>query len=392
MQTLSSPTATFSTGITPVVLLVGSIALLILGLQPLLLGQLFSARIVTLEGIGLVAMGEIVALGLGVVLTDLFLPRRRLWRVVILASLAVVALDLITCNVRGDIPITLVRAACGLVEGVLVWLTTYVIVCSHNPERLAAVFMVVQTMSQALVSTLFAALVLPLSGWQGGFVALAALSLLPCVLIRALPRQFPAMREQPIPGIRWSIAGLLPLVLAFLQMAAIGAIWAYLEPLGNSFNLSQAEIGTVVSEVLLMQVLGGIVSVFTVHRFNTVLVVALGALTLGGIGFALMQLTQIDFVLFTGLFALFGFAWLFTMPFYVSLALQVDPSGRVALLIPAMQLTGSASGPLAVSLAVDSDGVGIVPAFSAAFSVSVLTLTVLGYRWISRRTIGGEGV
>jgi MFS transporter, DHA1 family, inner membrane transport protein len=392
MQTLSSSTAMVGIVQTPMMLLVGSIALLMLGLQPLLLGQLFSAGSVTADGIGPVAMGEIASLGLGVVLADLFLPRRGLRGVVIVASLAIVVLDVITCAVWGDMPITLVRAATGLAEGVLVWLTTYIIVCSYKPECLAAVFIVVQIMIQALVSIFLLSIVLPLFGWQGGFVVLAGLSLLPCMLIRALPRDFPPMREQPTPGIGWSIAGLLPLVLSFLQMAAIGAIWAYMAPLGNSFNLSESEIGTLVSVVILMQALGGIVSIFTIHRLNAVCVVFLGAITLGGIGFVLMQLTHIDLALLFVLLALFGFTWLFTMPFYISLALKVDPSGRVALLIPAMQFIGSAAGPLAVYLAIDSGSVSIVPAFSFAFAVSELMFIVLGYRRVSQRTAFGEAV
>ena len=69
-------------------ILVGSVALLMLGLQPLLLGALLEAGQVTLEGVGLVAMGEIVALGLGVLIGDLCLPVRSLRAITTLAALA----------------------------------------------------------------------------------------------------------------------------------------------------------------------------------------------------------------------------------------------------------------------------------------------------------------
>jgi hypothetical protein len=49
-------------------LALGSVALLILGLQPLLLGELVAQQRISLGGVGLVAMGEIVALGVGVIL------------------------------------------------------------------------------------------------------------------------------------------------------------------------------------------------------------------------------------------------------------------------------------------------------------------------------------
>ena len=55
-------------------LLIGSIALLMLGLQPILLGELVDRHIITMEGVGIIAMGEIVTLGLGVALGDALLP------------------------------------------------------------------------------------------------------------------------------------------------------------------------------------------------------------------------------------------------------------------------------------------------------------------------------
>ena len=70
--------------------------------------------------------------------------------------------------------------------------------------------------------------------------------------------------------------------------------------------------------------------------------------------------------------AAFGFVWLFMMPFHIGLALRVDPAGRVAVLVPAAQLTGSAFGPLVVSLIVVGDDAGPAPFVSAAFALVAL--------------------
>ena len=48
-------------------LAVGTVAVLMIGVQPILLGELVEAKQVTMEGVGIVAMGEIVTLGLGAV-------------------------------------------------------------------------------------------------------------------------------------------------------------------------------------------------------------------------------------------------------------------------------------------------------------------------------------
>ena len=86
---------------------------------------------------------------------------------------------------------------------------------------------------------------------------------------------------------------------------------------------------------------------------------------------------------FAVLCAIFGFVWLFMMPFHIGLALRADPAGRVAVLVPAAQLTGSAFGPLVVSLIVVGDDAGPAPFVSAAFAL--VALAALGALALSQR-------
>src|SRR4051812_13576777 len=95
-------------------LLVGTIAVLMVGIQPIVLGELVEQRQVTLEGVGLVAMGEIITLGLGVVGGDLLLPGSRLRLVTVVAAVLAAAFDLATLRATGDGPMLAARAAAGL--------------------------------------------------------------------------------------------------------------------------------------------------------------------------------------------------------------------------------------------------------------------------------------
>ena len=54
---------------------------------------------------------------------------------------------------------------------------TGVSVRSPKPDRLAAIFVVTQTLTQAGVAALLALLVIPDFGWQGGFLTLGAIAL-----------------------------------------------------------------------------------------------------------------------------------------------------------------------------------------------------------------------
>ena len=75
--------------------------------------------------------------------------------------------------------------------------------------------------------------------------------------------------------------------------------------------------------------------------------------------------------------ALFGFVWLFMLPFHIGLAFRADPSGRLAGLVPAAQLLGSAFGPLMASFIVEGEDASAVPLLSAGFAVAAVALLLL---------------
>jgi DHA1 family inner membrane transport protein len=378
----------FSIRQTVVALIIGSVALLMLGIQPILLGELQKNRLITMEGVGIVAMGEIFALGLGVALGNALLPVSRHKLITVLATLLTAGLDVATGFASGDGGFTAVRAASGLAEGVLVWSTVSIIVRSANPERLAAVFMVAQTVAQVVIATLLASFVVPQSGWEGGFKVLAVLAASCAVLAAWLPPKLEPLQTSAVEKLRWTVSRLLPLVIAFLMMAAIGSLFTYLEPLGEATGLDDDGAGFTTSLVLAMQVAGGIAATWSVGRFGVVLTLCLGSAVLAAVAGGIHFLPGGAVSPFKSLFAVFGFAWLFLMPFHVALAFRADPKGRVAVLIPAAQLVGSATGPLIASLTMTGDDARTVPLVSLGFALSAAFLVAAGRRlWVNSQAV-----
>jgi len=204
-------------------LAIGTIAVLMVGVQPILLGALVEAGHVSLEGVGIVAMAEIIMLGLGVVLGDTLLPVARLRPITILAALCAAALDLLTLQAVGDGGMAAVRAGAGLAEGVLIWGTTGVIVRTAQPARIGGVFFVLQTIAQSLLGLALANAIIPRWGWPGGFVALGLLALLPCLLAFVQPARLSPLAPPTVSGFRWSATTLRPLaVVPMGQLAAAG--------------------------------------------------------------------------------------------------------------------------------------------------------------------------
>jgi predicted MFS family arabinose efflux permease len=374
MEGLETPPQTLRE--TAAALLVGSVALLILGLQPILLGELADRRVITMEGLGIVAMGEIVALGLGAALGNALLPTSRYRLIAIAAALAAALFDAASCLAGGDAEIAALRAAAGLAEGVLVWVTTAVIVRSRKPDRLAAVFMVVGVVTQAAAAALLAGVVVPRGGWQAGFAVMGAVSLLSVVLVPWLPIRLKPLAETAAEKLAWNPAALLPLAVAFMQMAAIGSLWAYLEPLGLKAGLDAQSAQGAVSVVLVAQFAGGLSAVYLVRRFGTVSTLGLGAIVLGMVAGGMAVLSSGAAEKFDLLCAALGFTWLFLMPFHVALAFRADASGRIASFVPAAQLLGSAFGPLLASVVISGEEAGPVPLVSLGCAALAL-VTVL---------------
>lgn len=358
-------------------LAIGTIAVLMVGVQPILLGALVEAGHVSLEGVGIVAMAEIIMLGLGVVLGDTLLPGARLRPITILAALCAAALDLLTLQAVGDGGMAAVRAGAGLAEGVLIWGTTGVIVRTAQPARIGGVFFVLQTIAQALLGLALANAIIPRWGWPGGFVALGLLALLPCLLAFVQPARLSPLAPPAISGFRWSARTLQPLAVVFLQLAALGAFWAYLEPLGQAVGLNAQAAQSLVAAVLVMQVIGGSVAALAVRRWPLVAALLLCSLALAAVTTTIHQLPAGGVRTFSIACALFGFVWLFMLPFHIGLAFRADPSGRLAGLVPAAQLLGSAFGPLTASFVVDGNNASAVPLLSAGFALAAAALVLL---------------
>jgi predicted MFS family arabinose efflux permease len=348
-----------------------------IGLQPILLGAIFDAHQLTEDELGVVAMGEIMTLGLGVALGDALLPGARLRSITIVAAALTAGFDTFTLDADGLAELLAIRAAAGLAQGVLVWGTTGVIVRSANPERLGGIFFVVQTLAQAAVGFALANLVLPAAGWRGGFAVLAGTTVLVVALAFAQPAQLAPLPPPVATGFRWSPRAVASLVVVFLQLAAVGAFWAYSEPLGKAAGFDAPAAQTLISGVLVVQVLGGSLASVLVRRLSVVSTLVMCSVVLAATTLAVHQLPHGQSLPFAIACVPFGFVWLFMLPFQIGLAFRADPSGRVASLVPAAQLLGSAFGPLFASFTTHGKDVAAVPLVSASFAIAAGILLVV---------------
>jgi MFS transporter, DHA1 family, inner membrane transport protein len=354
----------------------GSAGLLMLGLQPILLEQLILAGRLTLDGAGLLAMAEIIAIGVGASLANVVLPQSRLRVTTGVATLLLAVVNAATADAQSTAGLYAARIVAGFAGGALVWVATQALVRFHAPERLAGLFLLLQSCAQAAAAFSLTVGAIPRGGLRGGFFGLAAFTLLPLPLLLWLPRALSAhvSKEHGLPPLnRGNVTAALSILF---DMAVVGALWTFLETFGREARLPARPVQLTISSVLLAQVAGALTASWLSPRLS-----ALRALVACNVALLLIGLTYLlqpagNLAWFVAACASFGFLWLYMMPFHVKLSLAADPQGRLAVQVPALQLLGSALGPMTASLFMEGD-THVRPAFVTGTAFAGLALALL---------------
>jgi hypothetical protein len=305
----------------------------------------------------------------------------------VLASLALAALD-VGSGLTSGAAFMAMRTAAGAAEGVLLWITVGMISRTVTPERWAGVFFTAQVVAQLAMAVAFAVWVMPRFGVLGGFVALAASS-----VVGAVPALFSPTRFAPLPRPAGEtgappLRGWLALAATLVYVSAGGAVGVYLQPLAHQAGLS-ADVARTASWVsLAAQVAGGMMATALAGRVKYFTVFLITSATYLAVWYAFSL--QVPAWLFVGANAAAGLTALFLGPFLVPFTIEADPSRRAALQSGAAQLLGGALGPLLASFVVgDRDVHGVLWLGAALLFVGLAG--VAGLRFTRLASVAAEG-
>lgn len=353
---------------------IGSVGLLVLGLQPILLGAVFSEGRVTFDELAIAATLEIIALGIGSAVAALLVSSRHLRAKAAALLLLVCALNHATGLSQGAEGFIAVRTLCGFLEGGLVAVATELIVRSRHPERIGGLFVSLQTGAQCVLAALMALLVIPAWGAAGGFDLLALVCLVSLAAVAWLPPHYGAIPAGLVATGKGALGrqALLALLAIFSFFLFIGAIWAFLEPIGLRSGIPAQTVGLMVSASLAAQVAGAGLATYTAERIDGRLAVA--AATLVGVAVAAVFASAPSAPLFWLAALATGFVWLFITPYQIGLTISADASRTTTLLVPAAQLFGAALGPVCATVFIRGEDVGNVPIFAGGCALASLAL------------------
>ncbi|HWA31175.1 MAG TPA: hypothetical protein VG867_08750 [Rhizomicrobium sp.] len=335
----------------------GTLALLVVGVMPVLLGSLAEAGRLSAAGIGRCAMLEALCMGLSAGFAGMALPTRHLRVISAAAVLALAGLDFASILASGNM-VLLLRALAGVPEGLLLWVTVGMIARTETPERWAGFYWTSIVAGQLAMAVSFV-WIIPRLGSDGGFATLGAVTLLGFVAAAYTPRSYADLPINPDETGAPPLRGWAALFATLIFTAASGAVLIYLEPMTLQDGLTADVARTSLWVSLAAQVAGGFLATalagrvhwFTVFCFGTLLFIS---------GWIVMILHPPAW-LFIAANGWVGLVIVLIGPFLVPMTIEADPSRRTAMQSGPTQLLAGALGPLLSSFIVsDNDVFGAV--------------------------------
>ena len=174
------------------IVFVGTIGILIPGVQPVVLGALLAEEHINLSQLGHAASVELLVMGGTAALAAALLAPRQLRMACIAAGLALALGNYFTPLARGE-TVTALRGVTGAAGGLLIWITASMVARSAAPDRWAGIYLTVQTLAQLVFAAIMTSWINPKNAVHGDFVLLAVAGLVCVAAAFALPASFVAL-------------------------------------------------------------------------------------------------------------------------------------------------------------------------------------------------------
>lgn len=298
------------------------------------------------------------------------------WRPTACAAIALAVAGNLAAS-RADAFDTLMfaRIIAGLGSGLMLSIAFVGLCRSTNPDRYFGLYtfsqLALQAVSLSLLPSFF-----ELYGLDALYMLFAAIAAGSLSLVLLFPRSAPPASIDRVlaraPQRRaLSMGAVVALLGQGIYFLAPGAVWGYLERIGQSFDLALGPIGQALGAAAVVGIAGAALVVALGVRVSRMLSMAFG--TAVSVAAVTLLMTGSGFVSFLVAVSLFNFAWNFTFPYQMGTLATLDHTGAVPVLSLLVQLGGLALGPLAASFLNPQSGYQtILIACAACYLVSLV--------------------
>ncbi|HVZ69032.1 MAG TPA: hypothetical protein VG891_06180 [Rhizomicrobium sp.] len=332
-------------------MLIGTASLMILGIQPVLLGALTQEGRISEASLGRLATVEVLALAIGSAIGARVLRKGRIALKVAIGCILLALFNAAIYAAHDPVMLFVTRGVAGLLEGFILGAAIVVITHSRSPDRLNGLFLALQTIPQAFLAYALPVSILPRVGADGGFAILAGLAGVAAVSAFVLTERHPPKADHATTsGKVWTLPVIGILVGVTLQNAAIGGAWDYAERIAVQFHIPPGLVGSALSASLMFQVVGAFAVAWFAWRLPFRIVTIMGPLCQGAVILAIASAATSS--IYFGATAVFGLFWLALNPFQVRLLIDMEPSRQAVMVGTAITLFGLSAGPFLSSFGV----------------------------------------
>ena len=321
--------------------------------------------------IGYLASADFFGMGVASATASFWVLRRFSRRLLLIILGGVFFGNIISIFVSSFAYLFALRFIIGCLNGLILSVVFVGLCRTRSPDRSFGIYVFVQLALQSVLIPLFS-WIWEAYGASSLFTALALFPLLSIPLLLLFPSSIAQSHQlttgsTKTTGVKmiWAGAALIGLFIYFLAQAGI---WAYIEPIGQSFGVSGQEIGNALGLAAFAGMAGAATVLVIGSTISRAFLMSLG------IGLSVIAVILLSgasgFLLYLLAASIFNFAWNFTFPYLMGVISLFDDSGEVAVLSLVAQLFGLALGPFIGALVVSDNE------FGPLLSLSILVYCV----------------
>ena len=352
-----------------------------LQIQPILGGALIDQLGLPLNAIGAIFAAELIAMAIACGVCALFMARVDRRRFALVALLILAAGNLASTQLHGQAWLMVFRIICGASGGAVMAVVYATAALRRSKDATFAVINIGNLLWGMLLVTSMPML-LQAFGVQGAFSLLAITSLFAALGCWKIPRHYPdAHRIAQGAAQPFGLTAVLLILLFALLFFGHSALWVYQERIGKSIGLEPQQIGAILGGSILAGALGAGLSGLLGRRLGLLFpqLLSFGTALLA----TLVMVYGDSTVAFAATACLIHMVWFFSLPYLLSMAAELDPSGRLAGLGNAAIFVGQGLGPFGAALVVGEGhfrAVGWLAASAYGVALIISCLVVARFR------------
>ena len=367
--------ATQSRGAKAAGVFIAAAMLVLMGVQPILLGLYSDHLHLSLSQGGWVLAAEQSGAAAGA-LIGYWLATRASWSYSIVAgSLLAAAVSIATAFAAGFTDLVFLRFASGAAMTMAYTVAINFLGHLATPDRTFGVLMMLQTAFISAAAFALAQLAINF-GYFTAIASGAALFVATILAATWLPKnatRLSANAPQPSQHHHNRLLASAGLVGSFLLQLSVFAVWGFLERVGRRDGLSNTLVDNAIGIGVLGGILGGLLPAVIGARFGRNVMIALATVLLV---FSYAGLSrEMNWVSYVGWVTLLNVGWVLGITYYMGLAVRHDPDGRFTRLLPFAQVLGAGAGPACSALVTGNDR--LWPIFLVASLAAVAGLAIV---------------